>query len=150
MLRRALCSLPRTAWAVHCAGAVTAVECCSCQQAAASGLHMHPVPQQQQHGCLGSLQQGHWLVKHAVSARSFTSTAGALGSVVSFPLAQTGEGISECELMQWFVKVGGCVDTPVLQPPTCYFLGPGGLLLIKAIHRTTPHWDADVVRMFGH
>lgn len=27
------------------------------------------------------------------------------GTVVSFPLAQTGEGISECELMQWFVKV---------------------------------------------
>lgn len=27
------------------------------------------------------------------------------GSIVSFPLAQTGEGISECELIQWFIKV---------------------------------------------
>ena len=27
-------------------------------------------------------------------------------TIVSFPLAQTGEGISECELLQWFVKVG--------------------------------------------
>ncbi|GAX77825.1 hypothetical protein CEUSTIGMA_g5268.t1 [Chlamydomonas eustigma] len=26
------------------------------------------------------------------------------GTVVSLPLAQTGEGISECELIQWFVK----------------------------------------------
>jgi hypothetical protein len=25
---------------------------------------------------------------------------------VSFPLAQTGEGISECELMRWLVQVG--------------------------------------------
>jgi len=32
-------------------------------------------------------------------------------SIVSFPLAQTGEGISECELMRWAVKVSrkpGC------------------------------------------
>jgi hypothetical protein len=28
------------------------------------------------------------------------------GTLVQFPLAQTGEGISECELVQWFVKVG--------------------------------------------
>ena len=28
------------------------------------------------------------------------------GTVVAFPLAQTGEGIKECELMQWFVKAG--------------------------------------------
>jgi hypothetical protein len=26
------------------------------------------------------------------------------------PLAQTGEGISECELMQWFVKVRATDD----------------------------------------
>lgn len=26
-------------------------------------------------------------------------------TVVSFPLAQTGEGISECELVEWFIKV---------------------------------------------
>lgn len=35
--------------------------------------------------------------------RCMSSQAG--GMVVTFPLAQTGEGISECELMQWFVKV---------------------------------------------
>lgn len=29
---------------------------------------------------------------------------------MSFPLAQTGEGISECELMQWFVREGDVVD----------------------------------------
>ncbi|GAX86358.1 hypothetical protein CEUSTIGMA_g13770.t1 [Chlamydomonas eustigma] len=31
------------------------------------------------------------------------------GTVVSLPLAQTGEGISECELIQWFVKEGDSV-----------------------------------------
>ncbi len=31
--------------------------------------------------------------------------AAAAPQLVSFPLAQTGEGISECELIQWFVKV---------------------------------------------
>ena len=33
------------------------------------------------------------------------STA-AEGTVVQFPLAQPGEGIKECELIKWFVKVG--------------------------------------------
>lgn len=33
-----------------------------------------------------------------------------LGSLVSFPLAQTGEGISECELIQWFAKVRTSVN----------------------------------------
>ncbi|KAF8073201.1 Dbt [Scenedesmus sp. PABB004] len=31
----------------------------------------------------------------------------AAGGIVSFPLAQTGEGISECELVQWHVKARG-------------------------------------------
>jgi hypothetical protein len=41
-------------------------------------------------------------IGHAAPARGLASSA---GEVVTFPLAQTGEGISECELMQWFVKV---------------------------------------------
>lgn len=40
------------------------------------------------------------------SARALRSSAAAAeGRVVSFPLAQTGEGISECELVSWHVKV---------------------------------------------
>ncbi|KAL6763353.1 2-oxoacid dehydrogenases acyltransferase-domain-containing protein [Haematococcus lacustris] len=35
--------------------------------------------------------------------------ARAASSLVSLPLAQTGEGISECELVQWFVKEGDVV-----------------------------------------
>ncbi|GFH30140.1 lipoyl-binding domain-containing protein, partial [Haematococcus lacustris] len=31
-------------------------------------------------------------------------SARGASSLVSLPLAQTGEGISECELVQWFVK----------------------------------------------
>ncbi|KAI8463741.1 MAG: lipoamide acyltransferase [Monoraphidium minutum] len=34
----------------------------------------------------------------------------AAGRVVSFPLAQTGEGISECELVEWHVKEGDAVE----------------------------------------
>lgn len=37
---------------------------------------------------------GHW----ALRDRSYAT-------VVSYPLAQTGEGISECEMVTWFVKV---------------------------------------------
>jgi len=33
----------------------------------------------------------------------------AFGTLVTFPLAQTGEGISECELIQWFVTEGQTV-----------------------------------------
>lgn len=37
------------------------------------------------------------------------------GSIVSFPLAQTGEGISECELIQWFIKVRRLKRFPLLR-----------------------------------
>lgn len=30
-----------------------------------------------------------------------------VGGVVDVPLAQTGEGIAECELLKWFVKEVG-------------------------------------------
>jgi hypothetical protein len=39
------------------------------------------------------------------SASSPAAEESSHAGIVSFPLAQTGEGISECELMQWFVKV---------------------------------------------
>jgi hypothetical protein len=60
-------------------------------------------------------QQGPWN-KAAAGLQCFHSSAAPWGSVVSFPLAQTGEGISECELMQWFVKVCslGRQRTPVM------------------------------------
>lgn len=34
-----------------------------------------------------------------------TSAAPTASSIVSFPLAQTGEGIKECELTEWYVQV---------------------------------------------
>jgi hypothetical protein len=57
------------------------------------------------------------------SSSSQASAAAAAGEedsqagIVSFPLAQTGEGISECELMQWFVKV--CPSTAWRNCPRC-------------------------------
>lgn len=38
-----------------------------------------------------------------------TAAAAGGGAVVELPLAQTGEGIKECELVEWFVKVCFCV-----------------------------------------
>lgn len=46
---------------------------------------------------------------HAAAAAP-AAGEGSQPGIVSFPLAQTGEGISECELMQWFVKEGDVVD----------------------------------------
>ncbi|KAG0624498.1 hypothetical protein M758_3G252400 [Ceratodon purpureus] len=34
----------------------------------------------------------------------------ATGGIVEIPLAQTGEGIADCELIRWFVKEGDMVD----------------------------------------
>eukprot|EP00210_Caulerpa_lentillifera_P002124 g2038.t1 len=36
----------------------------------------------------------------------FWTSRGAHGEVISFPLAQTGEGIAECELVKWLIKEG--------------------------------------------
>ncbi|KAK9812622.1 hypothetical protein WJX72_000756 [[Myrmecia] bisecta] len=41
---------------------------------------------------------------------SFSTTASQGSMLVQFPLAQTGEGIKECELIKWFVKEGDKVD----------------------------------------
>lgn len=40
---------------------------------------------------------------HCVTLHS--SAALRASSIVSFPLAQTGEGIKECELTEWYVEV---------------------------------------------
>lgn len=43
----------------------------------------------------------------AGNTRSFGGHAVAdlpVGTVVDVPLAQTGEGIAECELLKWFVR----------------------------------------------
>lgn len=39
-----------------------------------------------------------------------TSVPVAVSNVVQFPLAQTGEGIKECELTQWYVEQGSRVE----------------------------------------
>ena len=51
-----------------------------------------------------------------------TSAAPAASSVISFPLAQTGEGIKECELTEWYVKVQAhdfmAASIPECSPPS--------------------------------
>jgi biotin carboxyl carrier protein len=42
--------------------------------------------------------------------------------VVSFPLAQTGEGISECELVRWFVEVGSSYPSASSRPRSTFAL----------------------------
>lgn len=37
--------------------------------------------------------------------RTFFRTSVPCGTHVEFPLAQTGEGIAECEIIKWFVEV---------------------------------------------
>jgi len=59
------------------------------------------------------------------------------GHVISFPLAQTGEGISECELVAWHVKVG----LPFLIRLPCYCLLLGAWRLLpwaRTMHPCTP------------
>lgn len=46
-----------------------------------------------------------YVVQESLSSRSLHTSA-RLNAVVDVLLAQTGEGIKECELIQWFVKVG--------------------------------------------
>lgn len=48
------------------------------------------------------------------SVRAFASAAaplsGNVGEVIAFPLADIGEGITECEVMQWFVQPGDTIS----------------------------------------
>lgn len=93
--------------------AVAAVECSSAAQLT-PGLICSSLRSTEEHvQQYGISQQGIW---HTLAAhRGFITSTGSHGSVVSFPLAQTGEGISECELMQWFVKVGALRCSPYWQ-----------------------------------
>ena len=59
-----------------------------------------------------------------------TSTVPTASSIISFPLAQTGEGIKECELTQWYVKVcvqlQGCFPSKLLTKFALRFVGCAG------------------------
>lgn len=111
MLRQALCTLHgrRALWAVaqEAVAAVGAPGTKVGQPCLVSLVSSH-----QQSSCLHTQdcgghqlpQQVPWRACPVVGHRALHTTPAAAGSVVSFPLAQTGEGISECELMQWFVK----------------------------------------------
>ncbi|KAF8661775.1 hypothetical protein HU200_056728 [Digitaria exilis] len=54
--------------------------------------------------CLGGERR--WLASEASAA----APAGEAAELVEVPLAQTGEGIAECELLRWFVAEGDQVD----------------------------------------
>lgn len=101
--------------AQQCCTAVAAVRCSGTQlhsgatsaaQSHASSSSAEALPalsvHQQQHPKQHDATAWH---SSSMRARSMHTSASPCGLVVSFPLAQTGEGISECELMQWFVKV---------------------------------------------
>ena len=51
-----------------------------------------------QFGCSFAIQ------KHFLSSQAQVNTAGPIAGIVEVPLAQTGEGNAECELLQWFVQ----------------------------------------------
>uniref|UniRef100_A0ACD5W9D5 Uncharacterized protein n=1 Tax=Avena sativa TaxID=4498 RepID=A0ACD5W9D5_AVESA len=51
--------------------------------------------------------RGRWFASDASSA---PVPAGEVAELVEVPLAQTGEGIAECELLRWFVTEGDQVD----------------------------------------
>lgn len=55
-------------------------------------------------GCSFAIQ------KHFLSSQAQVNTAGPITGIVEVPLAQTGEGIAECELLQWFVQEGDSVE----------------------------------------
>lgn len=106
MLRRALCTLQRSAVvsAVQDVAAVAAVEGNSMSQTSCNHVVNLSRQQRPREAHYSSQHQVLWNTA-AAGLQYFHSSAAPWGSVVSFPLAQTGEGISECELMQWFVKV---------------------------------------------
>ena len=68
-------------------------------------------------GIMATYRSREWeIVGSGVAARPLSSTASAGGAtkkkkkIVPFPLAQTGEGIAECEIIKWFVSAGDTVD----------------------------------------
>ncbi|XP_057539679.1 lipoamide acyltransferase component of branched-chain alpha-keto acid dehydrogenase complex, mitochondrial [Amaranthus tricolor] len=55
----------------------------------------------------------HLSLRYFINASYFTTHAAVdpmLGGMVDVPLAQTGEGIAECELLKWFVQEGDQVE----------------------------------------
>lgn len=42
-----------------------------------------------------------------------------VGGIVDVPLAQTGEGIAECELIRWFVQEVSCSHADYLTVCMC-------------------------------
>ena len=54
-------------------------------------------------GSATSAAAGHGLCN--LSLPLHTSAINRAASIIQFPLAQTGEGIKECELTEWYVKV---------------------------------------------
>lgn len=59
---------------------------------------------QEGYGCAFAIQ------RHFLSSQAQVNTAGPTAGIVEVPLAQTGEGIAECELLQWFVQEGDSVE----------------------------------------
>lgn len=55
-------------------------------------------------GCSFAIQ------KFFLSSQAQVSTAGPTAGIIEVPLAQTGEGIAECEILQWFVQEGDTVE----------------------------------------
>ncbi|ONM31761.1 Lipoamide acyltransferase component of branched-chain alpha-keto acid dehydrogenase complex mitochondrial [Zea mays] len=55
-------------------------------------------------------RQGHGRRCFASAAYPAQATPGEASELVDVPLAQTGEGIAECELLRWFVAEGDQVD----------------------------------------
>ncbi|KAH9305608.1 hypothetical protein KI387_010012, partial [Taxus chinensis] len=48
--------------------------------------------------------------KSFLSSQAHGNSVEPVGGIVEVPLAQTGEGIAECELLKWFVQEGDRVD----------------------------------------
>ena len=66
-----------------------------------SALHLpHPT-----HSFLTKQSKTVLFCHRSLSLTLHTSAPQAASNIISFPLAQTGEGIKECELTEWYVKV---------------------------------------------
>lgn len=76
------------------------------------GRHWHPqvlATSSQMPDVLATLEklgQSTVCMNLAGSRRNITTSARVWGELFEFPLAQTGEGIAECEIIKWLVKVG--------------------------------------------
>jgi 2-oxoisovalerate dehydrogenase E2 component (dihydrolipoyl transacylase) len=83
----------------------------------------------------------------AASATSPANTDGS-GILVSFPLAQTGEGISECELVRWHVAPGDAIEE---FQPLCEVQSDKASIEITSRYRGTvaalKHAEGDVVKV---